>query len=304
MLDDRPYMRTPYRPGWSMTTILCVTLVACFLGQMVLQAVMGEGWMLDNLALSLNGLAHWKIYQLITFQFLHGGLFHLLGNLIGLYFFGRAVENILGSKEMLKLYLVSGTIGGLLQVGLQLVLRQVLPDYFESGVVGASAGVFGLIAAFAIHAPDNPITLLVFFVLPVTFPAKVLLMVEGGISILGVLAPFLKMPSLAGNVAHAAHLGGMLTGMAWMRWAMTTHRSFAFWRPFSKRPPSKREVASPSPKRALKSARKKSEELPPAEFISREVDPILEKISAHGIHSLTERERQILEAARSRMARR
>jgi hypothetical protein len=53
-----------------------------------------------------------------------------------------------------------------------------------------------------------------------------------------------------------------------------------------------------------RSAGRKAEELPPAEFISREVDPILEKISARGIHSLTERERQILEAARSKMARR
>jgi hypothetical protein len=58
------------------------------------------------------------------------------------------------------------------------------------------------------------------------------------------------------------------------------------------------------PKRNGKSASRKTEELPPAEFISREVDPILEKISAHGIQSLTARERQILEAARSKMARR
>jgi hypothetical protein len=56
--------------------------------------------------------------------------------------------------------------------------------------------------------------------------------------------------------------------------------------------------------RAVRRPRRTPEELPPAEFISREVDPILEKISAQGIHSLTERERQILESARSKMARR
>jgi hypothetical protein len=56
--------------------------------------------------------------------------------------------------------------------------------------------------------------------------------------------------------------------------------------------------------RAGRSPGKYTEELPPAEFISREVDPILEKISAHGIHSLTDQEREILEAARSKMARR
>jgi membrane associated rhomboid family serine protease len=303
MLDDRSYMRAPYRPGWSMTTILCVTLIGCFLAQMVLDSWRTD-WATDYLSLNADGLAHWKIYQLITFQFLHANFFHLLGNLIGLYFFGRAVENILGGKEMLKLYLISGTIGGLLQVALQLVLHQINPDYPVSGVLGASAGVFGLIAAFATHAPDNPITLLVFFVLPVTFPAKVLLIIEGAISVLGVLAPFLHISWFAGNVAHGAHLGGMLTGIVWMRWAMTPHRSFEFWRPFSARRSSKRETASPSPKRAVRNTRKKAEELAPGEFISREVDPILEKISAQGIHSLTERERQILEAARSKMARR
>jgi membrane associated rhomboid family serine protease len=297
-------MRTPYRPGWSMTTILCVTLVGCFIAQMVLQGWKSEFWVEKYLALSAGGLRQGLVYQLITFQFLHGSLLHLLGNLIGLYFFGRAVENILGSGAMLKLYLLSGTLGGLLQVALQLALWRSFPDYYGSGVLGASAGVFGLIAAFAIHAPDNPITLLLFFILPVTFPAKVLLIVEGGIALMGVLAPLLKMPGLAGNVAHAAHLGGMLTGMAWMRWSMTPHQSFEFWRPFSKRRAPKRIPAGPSPKRAVKTAKKKAEELPPADFISQEVDPILEKISAHGIHSLTARERQILEAARSKMARR
>ena len=310
MLDDRPYMRTPYRPGWSMTTILCVTLIGCFLAQQVLEGWTsndgwrGDKWLMDYLALSTDGLSHWKIYQLITFQFLHGGWLHLLGNLIGLYFFGRAVESILGGKEMLKLYLLSGTIGGLLQVALQLVLNRINSGYPSSGVVGASAGVFGLIAAFAIHAPDNPITMLFLFVLPVTFPAKALLIIEGAISILGVLSPFLHISWFAGNVAHGAHLGGMLTGMAWMYWSMTPHRSFEFWQAFSARRAPKWGAAGPSPKRALRNTSKKAEELPPGEFISQEVDPILEKISAHGIHSLTERERQILEAARSKMARR
>ena len=66
----------------------------------------------------------------------------------------------------------------------------------------------------------------------------------------------------------------------------------------------KRESARAATKRNSKSPGPNVEELPPAEFISREVDPILEKISAHGIQSLTARERQILEAARSKMARR
>ena len=102
--------------------------------------------------LSTYGLREGRIYELITFQFMHAGWMHLFGNMLGLYFFGRAMEEVLGRKGLLKLYLFSGTIGGLLQI----ILAFSFPNYFGGGVVGASAGVFGLIAAFAARAPDRP----------------------------------------------------------------------------------------------------------------------------------------------------
>jgi hypothetical protein len=211
------------------------------------------------------------------------------------------MENTLGKAGLLKLYLAGGTMGGLLQVGLALLFQ----DKFGSGsVVGASAGVFALIAAFATRSPDEPITLFVFFVLPVTFKAKLLLIIEGSIALLGVLGPILSHRGdhlgVYGNVANGAHLGGMLTGMAWIRWGAARSWSFSFWT----RRKAKRDLAQGTARRPSRNTKRKVEDLPPAEFISREVDPILEKISAHGIHSLTERERQILEAARSKMARR
>ena len=156
MLDDRSYMRSPYRPGRSMTTILLISLAACYLVQSLLEGLKGEDWVMRWLALSSYGLAHGRVYQLLTFQFLHGGLWHLLMNMIGLYFFGRAMEQMLGSIGMLKLYLASGVIGGLLQVGLAFAF----PHTFGAAIVGASAGIFGLIAAFATRAPEEPITLL------------------------------------------------------------------------------------------------------------------------------------------------
>jgi membrane associated rhomboid family serine protease len=300
MLDDRQYMRAPYRPGWSMTTILLVTLVACFIAQLFLQGMKGTGWVWDYLALSKEGLEHGRVFQLITFQFLHGGVWHLLGNMVTLYFFGRAVEGMLGSRGMLKLYLASGTIGGLLQVAFQFAL----PHVFGGPVVGASAGIFGLVAAFAMHAPREPITLLIFFVLPVSFPAWVLLVGAGGYSLLGILGPIVGSAIFDTHVAHAAHLGGMLTGILWIRWMMAPVRSFDVFRNFTRKKAAKREVAAAGAKGVWRTPKKKADELPAGEFISREVDPILEKISAQGIHSLTERERQILEAARSRMAKR
>jgi hypothetical protein len=192
-------------------------------------------------------------------------------------------------------------IGGLLHVGLAFAFPLT---FGPVAVVGASAGIFGLVAAFATRAPDQPITLLIFFVLPVTFKARVLLIIEGCISVAGVLGPLVAPAIFDGNIAHGAHLGGMLTGIAWIRWGMMSHPAFNFWRPFWVRREPRRESVRAMPKRAPKRASLKAEELPPAEFISREVDPILEKISARGIHSLTAHERQILEAARSRMARR
>jgi membrane associated rhomboid family serine protease len=293
-------MRTPYRPGWSMTTILLITLVVCFLVQSLLEGMNRGGWVLDWLALSSDGLKQGRVFQLITFQFLHGGVMHLLMNMIGLYFFGRAIEEMLGSMGMLKLYLTSGIVGGLLQAALGFAF----PDIFGSRTVGASAGIFGLIAAFATRAPDEPITLLVFFFLPVTFKARVLLIIEGCIALAGVLGPLLPHPLFASDIANGAHLGGMLTGIVWIRWGMIPRPALNLWPAFLRRRPSRPESIQTAPKRAGRSAGRKTEEVPSAEFISREVDPILEKISAHGIHSLTERERQILEAARSKMARR
>jgi membrane associated rhomboid family serine protease len=278
-----------------MTKILLVSLVVCFLLQSLLEGVKGEVWVLKWLALSSYGIVHGRFYQLLTFQFLHGGFWHLLMNMIGLYFFGRAMEDMLGSRAMLKLYLLSGVAGGFLHVGLAFAF----PNIFDVPVVGASAGIFGLIAAFATRVPDQPITMLIFFVLPVTFKAKVLLLIEAALAVSGLLGTLIH-PVLGGNVAHGAHLGGMLAGIVWIRWGLWQRPPLNFWRRRQPRRAPPRTVS----KRPWRSAAAKNEDLPPAEFISREVDPILEKISAHGIHSLTERERQILEAARSKMARR
>jgi len=220
---------------------------------------------------------------------MHASLMHIAGNMIMLYCFGRMIEESLGPKRMLWLYLLSGTIGGLAQV----ILGLAFPSIGNTTVVGASAGIFGLLAAFCTQEPNTPITMLIYFVLPVTLLPKWILWFEAAVAIVGLFLP--------GTTANGAHLGGMLTGVLFIKW----HSGFSDvqWLP------RVRQRAARPPVRAMvvktaRRPRKVAEELPPAEFISREVDPILEKISAHGIHSLTDRERQILESARSKMARR
>jgi hypothetical protein len=162
-------------------------------------------------------------------------------------------------------------------------------------VVGASAGVFGLIAMFAALFPARQLTLLLFFIIPVTITAKFLLIFSAAISIFGILIP-------AGQVAHGAHLGGLLTGLAIARWGLPSNWAMPRLNLFKRR--QKVFVHKPGGAASWQARKNADPDLPSEEFISREVDPILDKISAHGIQSLTERERKILEAARAKMARR
>jgi hypothetical protein len=181
----------------------------------------------------------------------------------------------------------------------------LFPLHFGFYTFGASAGSIGIFAIFVLLMPQTEIRWN--FILPV--PAMALLWVTGAISLFFTLVPSQR----GGGVAHAAHLGGILAGIAWMK--LGWHRDFVQlpwegWfsgrRLFPRRSQRGNFIAAKSAKISV-SRRAKSEnpaDLPEEEFISREVDPILDKISQHGIQSLTERERKILEAARNKMAKR
>ena len=247
-----------------------------------------------DLALSWLGLKKGYLWQLLTFQFLHAGLSHLLFNLIGLWFFGRHVESVLGPRKFLSLYLLCGVAGGLFQC----LLGVLVPAVFGRSVLGASAGVLGVMAAFCLLEPESEI--LVMFVLPLK--ARFLLYAEIAIALFFTLVP--SDP----YIAHAAHLGGILFAIGFIRW-MDRLPSFIRW-PSVRLPRRTRElVKTRSESSSASSAWRQTKsqatlDTPSDEFISKEVDPILDKISAHGIHSLTPRERQILEAARARMGKR
>lgn len=294
MLEDRDYMRQSYgRFRWSVTLTLVVVLVVAFITQ---RYVLPNSVDWNDLALSLDGIKKGHVWQLLTFQFMHAGWLHLLFNAWTLYMFGREVEWTLGKAKFLALYFSSGIIGGLFQ----LLAAFVWPNYFGGGVLGASAGIFGVVAAFAMLFPEQMLTMLLFFVIPINMKAKVLLFISLGVTALGIAFP----GSFGPNVAHAAHLGGILTGMAFIRLGGELRRTF--WEPFASRK-RKRDLIKAVSIKIPQWPRTKSEnptDLPEEEFISREVDPILDKISQHGIQSLTERERKILEAARNKMAKR
>ena len=286
MLEDRHYMReSQFGPGRSVTLTLVIINVAVFLVQSVLERF-PHFPTYTYFALSLRGLQHGYVWQFLTYQFMHGGLLHLAVNLWTIYVIGNEVELALGRRSFLTLYLGSGIVGGIVQTLAAIAFH----GEFALPVVGASAAGFGLAAAFALLFPDR--LLLLFFVIPVR--AKYLLIIVGLLTVYGLMFP-------GGNIAHAAHLGGMLCGVFYIRYgARWTWR----WPRFKLRGFSPRlvKVSSDQTRRWAKDSLPEPEDLPAEEFLSKEVDPILDKISASGIQSLTERERRILEKARTKMA--
>ena len=296
--------RNPFKPGWWSTTVLLIVANAvAFVLQMLLRSSLpnAEGY----LALSVAGLSHGYVWQLLSFQFMHGNFLHLLLNCWAIFMFGREVEQALGRKSFLTLYLSSGVVGGILQVAFGKLLTQVLnnPVFETAQVVGASAGAFGLIAAFAVLYPERPLMLLLFFIIPVNMRAKFLLLFEGAAALIGIAMAGRAMKEAGTQVAHAAHLGGMITGILFIKYAVHWQ-----WPQFNrtKRPRLQRlvKVSAQSSGRWGQKRPLQAEDLPPEEFLSKEVDPILDKISAQGIQSLTDRERRILQAAREKMAKR
>lgn len=283
-----------------MTKLLSVVMGVVFIFQCINEVYLHLPFE-SYLALSPACLERGWVWQLITFQFLHGSVWHLLGNLLVFWWVGHFVESLLGRKRFLIALFGAGAVGGLLQV----VLMVLFPFRYGEWVVGASAGVAGLFAIFALLEKDTELR--VYFVLPVR--AITLLWFFGIISLF-----FTLVPSVMGlGVAHAAHLGGILAGLAWVKlgwhhdyvqlpWEGWLDRLRNLRQPRNRR--SRDELVathvgkskgwSPSP-----GARK--EDVSADEFLRREVDPILDKISAHGIQSLTAREREILEKARSKM---
>ena len=102
MLEDRPYMRRPsFAPRWSITLLLVIANAAAFILQNLLATAAPQ--IILNSGLSVNGLSHGYVWQLITFQFMHAGWLHLLLNCFAIYMFGREVEEALGRKGFLTL---------------------------------------------------------------------------------------------------------------------------------------------------------------------------------------------------------
>lgn len=312
MLDDRPYMRpggpsfgsSPMQQPWSGWAILLTINVVVFILQVMIdpgsldsrfgKSLVGQWFAVDSEQIS------WLLpVQLITYQFFHGNVWHILVNALGLLFVGRALEPVIGRREIIGLYLVSGVVGALFQMA----FAMMFPAQFAGPMVGASGAVFGFIGVLSRLFPQREMFLLLFFVLPVRLKLSWIFWGSFAIAVLSIVAEI--RTDIGDRTAHAAHLGGLLYGAFYVA-ALVRNGGLMRFLPGL---PKIRIVADDTAKgtgaRQRQNWRKPkvvdADEVTNEEFISREVDPILDKISKRGIHSLTERERKILEKARSKM---
>lgn len=162
-------------------------------------------------------------YQLVTYMFMHGGFTHILFNMYALWVFGGILERVWGPSRFLLFYIVAGVGAGLVQEIVQYAyyamnLAQYSQVNLGAGVivpmseylnlwttVGASGAVYGILLAFAMTFPNE-----ILFIMPLPFPIKA----KYFVLIFGAIELFTGLSNNAGdNVAHFAHLGGMVFGL-------------------------------------------------------------------------------------------
>jgi membrane associated rhomboid family serine protease len=173
---------------------LMIIMGAVYLLQMVFNS-----WI--NYYFGLIPILVWKkyyIWQLATYIFLHGGITHILFNLLALWMFGGELESLWGSKKFLRYFLFCGIGAGICTV--------ILTPYQFIPVIGASGAIYGILLAFGWLFPNRLIY--IYFLFPI--PAKYMVIIFGLIEL------FSSMQGTGGGIAHLTHLGGLLFGLVYM----------------------------------------------------------------------------------------
>lgn len=245
-------------------------------------------------AFSLQALMEGRVWTLFTHMFVHGNLLHILANCLMIGFSGKALQSLLGQHTFLMIYFASGVAGAALELLVELVAGESYP------MIGASACASGVFVAVAAMLPQQMITALIAFIIPVNMRFWRMALLFMGVSlVLGVLQLTHVWDT---KIAHFAHLGGALAGWVCIRLLghggspVTCER---FWH--------ERQRREEVPEYAGVKSRKREKGGEPSviypavdskkDFIEREIDPLLDKIAAHGFGSLSKEERELLERA-------
>lgn len=277
-----------YRNSYSFTPgltpavrFLLIGTVMAFLVQTIADRMTGGGFT-AVFGLSLMGIRALDLWQPVTYLFLHGGLWHLIFNMLGLFFFGPETERTIGTRRFLALYFACGILAGL-----GWILISATP---ASYCLGASGAIFGVLGMFAGLFPQRQVTLLVLFVIPVTMRARTLAIGLGLFSLLAIV-------SQPGQIAYAAHLvgglAGYLYGMYGVNQGLGAFNPRQWWNDLRWRWHRRKFKVLQGSDRDWEP---KTDEPPSAQ----EVDEVLAKISKWGLGRLTPRDRAILDRASRR----
>jgi membrane associated rhomboid family serine protease len=144
---------------------------------------------------------HFAIWQLATYLFLHGGIWHLLFNMLTLWMFGVTLERDWGTRRFLKYYFLCGIGAGLCDVTVNALLGN-----WGTSTIGASGAIYGVLLAFGVLYPES--TILFLFLFPIQ--AKYFVMIYGAMALLGSL-------NVNSGVSNVAHLGGMIFGLLYLK---------------------------------------------------------------------------------------
>ncbi len=299
MLYDRSYMRPQETPTAKQASAV-KTLLIVTIGIFVLQQIINVSFPSDErgtniflkdwFVLSAANFKDLKVWTVVTYAFLHDtfSIWHILGNMMGLFFMGRLVEPLLGKQRFYALYFGGAVIGGL----------AYLFSHFNdtSSVVGASAAVAAILSFFCMRYPEQRITLLLFFIIPLTVKPKWIFWGFLGISTYLFLFSELSTHLGSPGVAHSAHLGGFLTGVIYYRYIYSRPNSLGsmFGKTSIELPnwfKRRKKMESQFSYQVNRPTKTRKE-------LQQEVDRILDKINTSGFSSLNDDEKKILDRAR------
>ena len=212
---------------------LLIINVLAFFAQQAFGGDPGFNRVDDLFALHHYRSDEFRPYQLITHMFMHGGYFHLIFNMLGLWMFGSVVEKVWGPKRFLTFYLICGVVAALTQMAnyayeyrfydqAEQTLDQINHYQYRlrlNATVGASGAIMGILAAFAYLFPNTTL-----FIMPIPFPVKAKWAIMGIIAI-DVFGGVSRIPG--DNIAHFAHIGGALAGLLIViYWNKTNKKTF------------------------------------------------------------------------------
>jgi len=228
----------------------------------VINQSLGDVLIINFALIPEDVIYRFKIWQLVTYMFLHGGFFHVYFNMFVLWMFCSELEREWGTKEFLKYYFITGVGAGVINLLLS-----------NAPTIGASGAVYGIMVAYALRYPDRMVY--IYFM----FPVKVKYLM----GFLTLVSFFSTFGSYGDGIAHAAHLGGIVIGFVYLK----------YWQIMYKIKKALGNVGGKSDSGSNLKYTKGGDDK--TEYYRRVIDELLDKINRVGYLKLTEEEKKLLE---------